>query len=135
MASANAKEQMIKAQQLIKAQRYDEARRILININHPKATEWLAKLDRVAPQLDDLNDPFESKEGNFFVNLGFALLPFLIAGPITALMVWILKNSGDGFLMLVRYDQLDLLAFALGAVIFVGTWAIVFILLRRYRRR
>jgi len=46
----SVKEQMLKARELIKRKRYDEARAILKKINHPKAKEWLAKIDKIAPE-------------------------------------------------------------------------------------
>lgn len=39
----------IQARELIKEKRYDEARAILREIDHPTAREWLAKLDQIAP--------------------------------------------------------------------------------------
>jgi hypothetical protein len=50
---ATVKEQMLKAQDLIKAKRYDEARKILVKIDHPKAQEWLAKIDELDSGFDD----------------------------------------------------------------------------------
>lgn len=47
---ANPKEQMAKAKDLIKQKRYAEARRILVKIDSPTAREWLAKLDKIAPE-------------------------------------------------------------------------------------
>ncbi len=41
--------QMQQAQELIKKGRYKEARRILEKSDHPKASEWLAKLDKMDP--------------------------------------------------------------------------------------
>lgn len=38
------------ARELIQQKRYDEARIILKQINHPKAQEWLDKLDEIAPE-------------------------------------------------------------------------------------
>jgi hypothetical protein len=38
------KQQMQQARTLIESKRYDEARRILEGIDHPKAVEWLARL-------------------------------------------------------------------------------------------
>jgi DNA-binding transcriptional ArsR family regulator len=40
----------IQARELIKEKRYDEARAILRGIDHPTAREWLAKLDKLAPE-------------------------------------------------------------------------------------
>lgn len=39
------KDQMLKARELISQKRYDEARAILVKIDHPTARDWLAKLD------------------------------------------------------------------------------------------
>lgn len=55
MSSSNsARDQMLQAQALIKEHRYAEARALLNTINHPKAREWLAKLDQL-----DLEFPVE----------------------------------------------------------------------------
>lgn len=39
------KQQFLEAHQLMTAQRYDEARKLLQQIDHPKAKEWLAQLE------------------------------------------------------------------------------------------
>ena len=39
-----AKEEMLRAKELIKSKQYNEARKILKGIDHPKAREWEAKL-------------------------------------------------------------------------------------------
>ena len=41
--------QLQQAQRLIKGKRYVQARRLLVTIDHPKARQWLEKLDKVAP--------------------------------------------------------------------------------------
>lgn len=51
-------EKMIEARDLIKAKRYAEARTILKTVNHPTAHQWLKKIDEIAPEDDDLGDPF-----------------------------------------------------------------------------
>ncbi len=43
------RDQMLQAQELIHQKRYDEARAILEQIDHPKAHQWLARLNEVAP--------------------------------------------------------------------------------------
>jgi hypothetical protein len=43
------KERLVKAGELMKRQQYDEARTILEKLDHPKAAEWLARLDNIAP--------------------------------------------------------------------------------------
>jgi len=40
---------MLQARELIKQQRYDDARAILRQIDHPTAAQWLARLDEIAP--------------------------------------------------------------------------------------
>lgn len=50
-----AKEKLIAARELIREKRYTEARALLHTIDHPKAAEWLATLDRIAPE--DVPDP------------------------------------------------------------------------------
>lgn len=42
------REQMLEAQQHIQKKQYAEAREILMGIDHPKAREWLQKLDEIA---------------------------------------------------------------------------------------
>lgn len=46
---ATVKEKMQRARELVKAKNYDEARQILETIDHPKATEWLNKIDTMSP--------------------------------------------------------------------------------------
>jgi len=43
------RERMLQAREHIKAKRYDEARSILKTIDHPKAKEWLAKVNKISP--------------------------------------------------------------------------------------
>jgi dolichol kinase len=43
------KQQMLEARQLIANKRYDEARAILVQVDHPTAEKWLTKLNYVAP--------------------------------------------------------------------------------------
>lgn len=57
---ANEKEQMLRARELIKQKRYDDARAILFTVNHPTAQQWLAKLDEIDPPFGDSGDGFAS---------------------------------------------------------------------------
>lgn len=41
------REKMLEARDLIQAQRYSDARALLVTIHHPKADEWLRKLDDI----------------------------------------------------------------------------------------
>lgn len=47
------------ARELIQAKQYDAARAVLKTIDHPQASDWLTKLDKIAPikPIDD-DDPF-----------------------------------------------------------------------------
>lgn len=45
-----SKHQMIIAREMIKEKRYDEARALLKTVDHPTARDWLAKLDKIAPE-------------------------------------------------------------------------------------
>jgi hypothetical protein len=45
------RDRMLEAQALIKARRYAEARQILRTVQHPKAREWEAKLNQIAPEI------------------------------------------------------------------------------------
>lgn len=42
------------AAELIREKRYDEARILLKMVDHPKAKEWLKKLDRISPELPEV---------------------------------------------------------------------------------
>lgn len=46
-----SKERFEKARELISQQRYDEARQLLYTLDHPKAQEWLDKLEKISPSL------------------------------------------------------------------------------------
>ena len=54
----NERDQLLKAQNLIKAKKYSEARILLNTIpTNPTARKWLAKLEEIAPEF---GDPFEN---------------------------------------------------------------------------
>lgn len=56
------RERMEQARDMIKEGQYTQARAVLKTIEHPKAREWLAKIDELeANNLDDLGDPFAVK--------------------------------------------------------------------------
>lgn len=52
-----ADERLAQARDLIKAKRYQQARRTLTGVDHPTAKAWLAKLDEIAPEVPE-DDPF-----------------------------------------------------------------------------
>ncbi len=47
MSDNDVRDKMFEARDLIQAKRYPQARALLVSIDHPKATEWLRKLDDV----------------------------------------------------------------------------------------
>jgi hypothetical protein len=46
----NVKQRMLQAKEAIKAKEYDKARKLLKGIDHPKAREWLARLEKQSPK-------------------------------------------------------------------------------------
>ncbi len=62
---ATTKERMIRAKHLIEAQRYDEARAILITIDHPTADKWLEKLNRYSKKNELTYEPVISKVAHY----------------------------------------------------------------------
>jgi len=64
---ATTKEQFAKAQALIVDKRYDEARLLLETVDHPKAAEWILRIDAITAQeglwrIDDLEEPEQPKQ-------------------------------------------------------------------------
>jgi len=53
MSKPKIKQQMQNARALIKQKRYAEARSILRRVDHPKAREWLVKLDQIDPRKEE----------------------------------------------------------------------------------
>ena len=86
----DTREQLAKARELIQARRFDEARALLNQVNHPTAKEWLAKLDQIAPQKSTKK---KSSDGSMRVYLlVLVLLGVVMAGALVALN---LSNSDD----------------------------------------
>jgi hypothetical protein len=52
-----AQDQMMRAKELIQQQRYGEARAILVNVDHPTAREWIAKIDNITAQAQTAQTP------------------------------------------------------------------------------
>jgi hypothetical protein len=77
------KEKLLKAQALIKDKRYADARRILRAVDHPTAREWLVKLDRIAPEIEepDFDDEVERlpKKKSSRRNLYLVIIAVLVA--------------------------------------------------------
>ena len=59
MSETDTKKAFVEISVLIKAGKYDEARRRLIYMGkHPKAVDWLERLDQIDPPFGDLDVPF-----------------------------------------------------------------------------
>lgn len=90
---SNIKEQMMQAQQHIKAKEYDKARRTLKGVNHPKAQEWLVKLDNMTPA------PIP-KKSNALLTIVFTVINPLVALIVAGMLMsflssyWLEGNEG-----------------------------------------
>lgn len=67
------------AQELITQHKYDEARTILKTVEHPKAREWEARLDKIAPK--------KNKKGTYIK------IALIIAGILFIVLALTLDNK------------------------------------------
>ena len=82
---AQIKSKMKRAQELIKAGEYDKARRILVTVDHPKADQWLTRLNTIDPpkQQVEVKTKPEKKRGGcartilFILIVGIAVIVIL----------------------------------------------------------
>lgn len=77
--SEGTKRRMMRAKKLIEAQRYEDARALLVTIDHPTADKWLAKLNSMSPAIA------ASADKSFTTQLVIAILllfAFVIPGII-----------------------------------------------------
>lgn len=86
----SVKEQMLKAKALIQAKRYEEARKLLRQIDHPTAREWLAKLDARVPASRGKARPASARSSR---------LPLLVGGVLLIAVIVV------GALLLPRLNQ------------------------------
>jgi len=77
-----SRETMEQARALIQARQYDEARALLVTVDHPKAVEWIEKIDALLAQADD---PFEKPKRALVVE----------PAPITPSPVMVIRDKGD----------------------------------------
>lgn len=92
--------QMQQAQELIKKGRYKEARRILQKSDHPKAREWLAKLDKMDPPRSAAQ-PRRSGVGRRIGSLLSYLLTIVLSAGLTSallagLVIMTAPSRGEG---------------------------------------
>lgn len=81
-----SKAKMLAAREAIQAQQYDKARSILKTVDHPKAREWLARLDEIAPQQTN-----QKKASRLWIALAAVALVALIGSAAFVL----LRGSGN----------------------------------------
>jgi hypothetical protein len=82
------KEQMVKARGLIQQKRYEEARLILQQVDHPIAIEWLNKLPDVKPSTQKISAPTSKRSAAkaaifLYVGLFIGTLVGTVAGYLT----------------------------------------------------
>lgn len=80
-----AEKQLLRAKQLIQAKRYEDARALLITVDHPTADKWLDRLSKVptAASVGPLPD-YTNKAVALLVLYFVLFIPGLIAGQIWA---------------------------------------------------
>ena len=109
---ADMKQKMERARDLIKAQRYDEARTILQGVNHPTAKKWLMKLEEIAP-IDDFPEP------DWGVDKAVSRITFDDAITVFAQRGWqMVSQSGTTLVMQKKKGAGQLASFLL--IIFLG---------------
>lgn len=73
------------AQALIKEGKYDEARRILIPLDHPIADKWLARINDITASEPDVIVVQDKKRGGCLRNIGLAILALIACSIILSL--------------------------------------------------
>lgn len=82
---SNTERDLLTAKKLIQEKRYEDAKALLITIDHPTADKWLQRLQTISvpttsiPQTRDSDQDFTTKLVLTIVLLFFAFLPGLIA--------------------------------------------------------
>lgn len=59
-----SKQELYQARKLIEAKQYQDAREILMKVDHPTAEKWLAKLDEIDPPFAVVETSREKKSMN-----------------------------------------------------------------------
>lgn len=121
----STKEQMQRARTLIQQKRYDDARALLITINHPKADQWLNRLNRMGTgSIQTTSDKsFTVKLFISIVLLLFWVVPGVIALAIFAPEAKKYPNA-PGARALILLNR-----FAFGLLILAGVVTVIFLFL------
>lgn len=126
---STAVEQMKRAKALIQHKHYDDARALLITIDHPKADVWLSRLNQMShPAVMPASQPIAEKSFTTKLFVSIVLLLFWAVPGVIALAIFAPEAKrypnapGAGALIL-----LNKLAF--GFLILAGIATIIFVLL------
>ncbi len=83
--NGSAKLRMMRAKKMIEAKRYEDARALLVTIDHPTADKWLAKLNSMSPAIVTPADKSFTTQLVIAILLLFAfVIPGIIALSIFA---------------------------------------------------
>jgi hypothetical protein len=106
--TSDDRNKMTQARDFIQQRKYKDARILLENINHPKAIEWLAKIDEV-----ELGDPFERKQSLQVAPSALSRTTVALLQNTVALMVengWDLKIQTNNITQLEKQRRPNKLA-------------------------
>lgn len=78
----SAETELAKAKKLIQAKRYDDAKALLITIDHPTADKWLAKLNSLPAGQAAREKPAPQKQVNPVLRFVSAFIVFIAATAI-----------------------------------------------------
>lgn len=109
-------EQMNAARAYIQRKQYADARRLLKTIDHPKAKDWLVKINEIEPEPPMLGPFYEKDVWSF----GIVVFVSLVLGSVTAVLYY---NAGA-----IKGDHQSLTTW----IIFSGLYA-VFIAVGRHK--
>lgn len=90
------KDQFELARKLIQAKKFDDARQILRKINHPKAQEWLNRLDEIDPSISFPSTSVgKSKTYSNIYRYSITGITFMLLISIFMFAYFLLKNDND----------------------------------------
>lgn len=75
----SVKDQLEQASNLIREKRFEEARRLLTTIDHPKAKEWLVKLNQITSGQDSSPSPVQSSSSKLLSRENASSSPTMMA--------------------------------------------------------
>jgi hypothetical protein len=85
--STVSKNKMLQAKELINQKRYDEARKILVTIDHPAAYRWLDNLDVIAPPGTKSPPAMPARKGSKSAGSGGGKVLLLIGGIMLVIVL------------------------------------------------